>query len=65
MITAARTMIASQTGRFEGIWFPGIRLEPFRSQGKGRGDAPGADPDEAFTVLASAKRSMTSECQPT
>lgn len=34
-ITAARTMIASQTGRFEGIWFPGIRLKPFRSQKKG------------------------------
>ena len=35
MITAARTMIASQIGRFEGIWFPGIGLKPSRSQEKG------------------------------
>src|SRR5438045_9040400 len=35
MITAARTMIASQIDRFEGIWFPGIGLKPSRSQEKG------------------------------
>jgi hypothetical protein len=35
MITAARTTIASQIGRFEGIWFPCIGLKPSLSQEKG------------------------------
>ena len=34
-ITAARTMIASQIGRFGRTWFPGIGLKPSRSQEKG------------------------------